>query len=573
MEDSPDPPDPSLPGFDDEALYEDAPCGYVATRPDGTIIRVNRTFLLWTGYTAGELCGTRLQERLTLAGRIYHETHFAPLVRMQGAVREVALDFVCKSGDRLPTLVNTTQRVDEDGHPIVNLTTIFDARDRRQYEQELLAARDLARRTSEELQRLNAELEQRVTAAVEERMRAEEALRQSQKMEAIGQLTGGVAHDFNNLLTLVIGGLDLIDRQLPSQPAGPGTDRIRRARDAAMEGARRAAKLTQHLLAFARRQPLQPRVIEVNKLITVISDMLRRTIGEQVELEAVLGAGLWSVETDPVQLENAILNLAVNARDAMPGGGRLTVETHNARLDDAYVAGVPEGLPPGQYVMIAVSDTGSGMDAGTQQRVFEPFFTTKETGKGTGLGLSQVYGFVRQSGGHVRIYSELEVGTTVKIYLPRTRLEAVPAQPEAPPSQAAVSGDENILVVEDQDELREFIVGSLSELGYQVTACATGPAALQLIAERPDLDLLLTDVVLPGGMDGRQLSKRALRLRPGLKILFMTGYTPNAIVHDGRLDADVALISKPFTYHQLAAKVRAQLDGLAVALRSQAGSD
>jgi PAS domain S-box-containing protein len=556
--------DSQLPGFDDETLYEDAPCGYLATGPDGTIVRVNRTFLRWTGYSAEELCGTRFQDKLTLAGRIYHETHFAPLLRMQGAISEVALDFVCKSGERLPTLVNTTQRADPDGVPVVNLTTVFDARDRRRYEQDLLAARDVARRTADELQRLNSELEQRVTAAVEERMKAEDALRQSQKMEAIGQLTGGVAHDFNNLLTLVIGGLDLIDRQLPTQPPGPGTDRIRRARDAAMEGARRAAKLTQHLLAFARRQPLQPRMLEINRLIREISDMLRRTLGEQVELEAVLGGGLWNVEADPVQLENAILNLAVNSRDAMGAGGRLTIETHNASLDDSYVEGIPEGLRPGQYVMIAVSDTGCGMTADTQQKVFEPFFTTKEVGKGTGLGLSQVYGFVRQSGGHVRIYSEIGVGTTVKIYLPRARAGAVAERPEARSEPTALSGDETILLVEDHEDLREHIAGILTDLGYEVVAMADGPTALAVIAERADLDLLLTDVVLPGGLNGRQIATRALQLRPELKILFMTGYTQNAIVHDGRLDEGVALISKPFTYDQLGAKVRAQLDGLSV---------
>jgi PAS domain S-box-containing protein len=554
--------DPQLPGFDDEILYEDAPCGYLATLPDGTIVRVNRTFLRWTGYSAEELCGTRFQDKLTLAGRIYHETHFAPLLRMQGAISEVALDFLCKGGDRLPTLVNTVQRTDPDGRPIVNLTTVFDARDRRRYEQELLAARDSARTAAEQLERLNAALEERVAAEVEERLMAEDALRQSQKMEAIGQLTGGVAHDFNNLLTLVIGGLDLIDRQLPSQPPGPGTERIRRARDAAMEGARRAAKLTQHLLAFARRQPLQPRLLEINRLIREISDMLRRTLGEQVELEAVLGAGLWNVEADPVQLENAILNLGVNARDAMPAGGKLTIETHNASLDEHYVEGVPEGLLAGQYVMIAVSDTGSGMDLETQQKVFEPFFTTKEVGKGTGLGLSQVYGFVRQSGGHVRIYSEPGVGTNVKIYLPRARAGALAEAPDRRPKPAALAGDEKILVVEDHEDLREHIAGILTDLGYEVVATADGPSALAMIGQRPDLDLLLTDVVLPGGMNGRQIATEALRLRPGLKILFMTGYTPNAIVHDGRLDAGVALISKPFTYDQLGAKVRAELDGL-----------
>ncbi|HYI40360.1 MAG TPA: ATP-binding protein [Allosphingosinicella sp.] len=559
---------PQLPGFDDETLYEDAPCGYLATGPDGTIVRVNRTFLRWTGYEAEELCGTRFQDKLTLAGRIYHETHFAPLLRMQGAISEVALDFVCKSGDRLPTLVNTTQRTDSDGRPVVNLTTIFDARDRRRYEQDLLAARDSARQAAGELERLNSELEERVAAAVEERLKAEEALRQSQKMEAIGQLTGGVAHDFNNLLTLVIGGLDLIDRQLPSLPPGPGTDRIRRARDAAMEGARRAAKLTQHLLAFARRQPLQPKLLEINRLIREISDMLRRTLGEQVELEAVLGAGLWSVEADPVQLENAILNLAVNARDAMAQGGRLTIETHNASLDDSYVEDVPEGLRPGQYVMIAVSDTGCGMTADTQRKVFEPFFTTKEVGKGTGLGLSQVYGFVRQSGGHVRIYSEVEVGTSVKIYLPRARAGVLAEQPDMRPEPAAISGDERILLVEDHEDLREHVAGILTDLGYRVVTAADGPTALAAMEGGSDFDLLLTDVVLPGGMNGRQIANRALQLRPGLKILFMTGYTQNAIVHDGRLDAGVALISKPFTYDQLGSKVRAELDGMAVSRRS-----
>ena len=289
--------------------------------------------------------------------------------------------------------------------------------------------------------------------------------------------------------------------------------------------------------------------------------MLRRTLGEQVELEAVLGGGLWSVEADPVQLENAILNLAVNARDAMPEGGKLTIETHNASLDDAYVAAVPEGLRAGQYVMIAVSDTGCGMDSETQQKVFEPFFTTKEVGKGTGLGLSQVYGFVRQSGGHVRIYSEPGVGTNVKIYLPRVSAQAR-AEPVRRPEPAALTGDERILVVEDHEDLRHYIVGILTDLGYEVVATADGPSALETIADRPDLDLLLTDVVLPGGMNGRQIATEALRLRPGLKILFMTGYTHNAIVHDGRLDAGVALISKPFTYDQLGAKVRAELDGL-----------
>jgi PAS domain S-box-containing protein len=548
-------------GFDAETLYEDAPCGYLATEPGGRILRVNRTFLRWTGYSAEELCGTLFQAHLTLAGRIYHETHFAPLLRMQGTIREVALDFVRKDGERLPALVNTVERRDRDGRPLVNLTTIFNASERRLYETELLAARDAARAAADELQRLNAQLEARVAAAVEERMQAEEALRQAQKMEAIGQLTGGVAHDFNNLLTLVIGGLDLIERQLPALGEAPGLERIRRAQRAAMEGARRAAKLTQHLLAFARRQPLAPRVLDLNRVVEDVAEMLRRTLGEQVALETLLAGDLWNAEADPVQLENALLNLAVNARDAMPGGGKLTIETHNANLDDAYVEGLVETLAPGEYVLIAVGDTGVGMDDEALARGFEPFFTTKDVGKGTGLGLSQVYGFVRQSGGHVRLDSEIGAGTTVSIYLPRVR-EAETAIPvERKADAGGLRGSETILVVEDHEALRDYIGGILTDLGYCVLAAGDGPSAIEILRGRDPIDLLVTDVVLPGGINGRMLSREAVRLRPELKLLFMTGYTRNAIVHDGRLDPDVALLGKPFTYDQLAAKVRAQLDG------------
>jgi PAS domain S-box-containing protein len=550
----------ALLAYSTDELYEDAPCGYVASLPDGTIVRANRTFLNWMGYAADELQGSLFQKHLTLAGRIYHETHFAPLLRMQGSIREIALDFVCSNGERLPTLVTAIQRCDDQGEPIVNLTTVFNAADRRRYEQELLAARNAAQKAADELEQLNAELERRVATEVEERLRAEEALRQAQKMEAIGQLTGGVAHDFNNLLTLVIGGLDMIGRQLPGLPPGTDTERLRRAQDAAMQGAQRAAKLTAHLLAFARRQPLDPKIIQIDRLVSDISDLLRRTLGEQVELETVLAAGLWRTEVDRTQLENALLNLAVNARDAMPGGGKLTIETHNASLDDAYVAAIPEAVPAGQYVMIAVSDTGCGMEAGTLERVFEPFFTTKETGKGTGLGLSQVYGFVRQSGGHVRVYSEIDNGTTVKIYLPRAYHAAADEAVAKSHDPAALRGDETILLVEDSEDLRDYIGGLLQDLGYTIHAAGSGPDALALLTEQ-DPALLLTDVVLPGGMNGRELAEAARRQRPALKVLFMTGYTRNAIVHDGRLDSGVELISKPFDHDQIAAKVRAVIDG------------
>jgi PAS domain S-box-containing protein len=561
-EETPIAPAPELLAFDIEELYENAPCGYLATLPDGAIVRANRTFLEWTGYALDEVRGKRLQNYLTLAGRIYHETHFAPLLRMQGAIRELALDFVCADGERLPTLVNTVQRSDAAGEPVANLITVFNAGERRKYERELLAARDDARTSADALQALNGELEERVTRAVEARMQAEEALRQAQKMEAIGQLTGGVAHDFNNLLTLVIGGLDMIGRQLPHQPEGQSTDRIRRARDAAMEGAQRAARLTQHLLAFARRQPLAPKVLDLNRLVAETSGMLRRTIGEPVELETVLAGGLWRTEIDPNQLENALLNLAVNARDAMPNGGKLTIETHNAHLDDAYVADVTEAVEPGQYVLLAVSDTGLGMDAETLARVFEPFFTTKDAGKGTGLGLSQVYGFVRQSGGHVRVYSELGSGTAVKLYLPRSLADCAPAEAPSAADPAMLSGNETLLVLEDHEALRAHVCELLSGFGYRVLSAGTGQAALDLLDQHEEVALILTDVVLPGGMNGREMADAARLRRPKLKLLFMTGYTQNGIVHGGRLDADVELIGKPFTSVQLAQKVRRVLDGL-----------
>jgi signal transduction histidine kinase len=540
-----------------EELYENAPCGYLSTLPDGTVIRANQTLLTWLGAARQELVGKRFQDLLGIGGRIYYDTHFAPLLHMQGFVNEVAFDLAGAGGRPLPVLANISQKRDEAGRPLVHRITLFNATDRRQYERELLVARRRAEEASEALKRLNETLEQRVAFEVAERMKAEEALRQSQKMEAIGQLTGGIAHDFNNLLTIIVGNIELLQRRLP-EDAG----RLRRAADSAMQGARRAATLTQRLLAFSRRQPLEPRPIDANKLVAEMSELLRRTLGETIVLEAVLAGGLWRTQADPNQLENAVLNLAVNARDAMPGGGRLTIETANARLDDAYVAALAEPLPAGQYVLIAVSDTGTGIDRATLERVFEPFFTTKEVGKGTGLGLSQVYGFVRQSNGHVRIYSEPGEGTTIKIYLPR--LIGTGPDPDAPPSASAATlrGEgETILVVEDEHELRHYTTETLRELGYAVLEAPDGHAALDILDRHPEIDLLFTDVVLGGALNGRALADEALRRRPGLKVLFTTGYTSNAIVHHGRLDPGVNLIGKPFTYADLAGKVRSVIDG------------
>jgi PAS domain S-box-containing protein len=532
----------------------------VSAGADGRIIKANATFSAWTGHPREALVGRRFQELLNIAGRIYYETHFAPLLRLQGCFNEVALDLVTAEGGRLPVLVNAVERRDEAGRTRFTRITVFNASDRRTYERELLAARAAAETARDDLRRLNATLEARVEEAVQERMQAESALRQAQKMEAVGQLTGGVAHDFNNLLTIIIGGLDMMGRQIAGLPEGPEVARIRRTRDMALHGARRAAALTQRLLAFARRQPLDPKPVDANRLVSGLAEMLQRTLGETVALETVSAAGLWPTLVDPSELENVLVNLAVNARDAMPAGGRLTIETGNAWLDEAYVEALAEPVPPGQYVLIAVSDTGSGMDRETLDRVFEPFFTTKAVGKGTGLGLSQVYGFVRQTGGHIRLYSEPGEGTTVKIYLPRLMGDARPADPAVPSVRSFDGGEETILLVEDHDELRAYSEEVLQELGYRVLSASNGRAALQALQGESRVDLLFTDVVLPDGMDGRQLSVEALRRRPGLKVLFTTGYTPNAIVHNGRLDPDVDLIGKPFTAADLAAKVRMILD-------------
>ncbi len=550
-----------IPADDLEDLFQHAPCGYISAEPNGRIIRANLTFCAWMGASCDAMVGRRFQDLLNIAGKIYYETHFAPLLRMQGYFNEVALDLARPDGTTLPVLVNAVERRSPDGALEFIRITLFNASDRRRYERQLLEARRAAEQASAELQALNATLASRVEEAVRERMAAEEALRQSQKMEAIGQLTGGVAHDFNNLLTVIMGGLDTIVRQMEKLPSEAAVSKINRSADMALRGARRAATLTQRLLAFSRRQPLAPKRIDPGRLVSGLADLLQRTLGETISLETISGAGLWQTLADPAELENALVNMAVNARDAMPKGGKLTIETTNASLDEAYVAGITEPVAAGQYVLIAVSDSGTGMDPDTLNRVFEPFFTTKEVGKGTGLGLSQVYGFVRQSGGHIRIYSELGEGTTVKIYLPRAvGVEQVADSAEVTAPNALGGGDEVVLVVEDHDDLRSYSTGVLRELGYRVLEAPNGRRALEIIQEEHDVALLFTDVVLPDGMDGRRLADEACRRRPGLKVLYTTGYTRNAIVHNGRLDPGVQLISKPFTYAELAQTVRRVLD-------------
>lgn len=405
----------------------------------------------------------------------------------------------------------------------------------------LLASRRAASQ-AETLDRLREEQIRRASV--------EESLRQSQKMTAVGQLTAGIAHDFNNLLTGIGGAIEMIGRRVP-QP----TPEVVRFLDLARTGVSRAATLTQRMLAFARQQPLQIEAVDANRLVTGMSELLRRTLGETVQIETVLSGGLWRATADPAQLEAAVLNLAINARDAMPGGGTLTIETANAHLDDAYAAANAE-VTPGQFVMIAVSDTGTGMDQQTIARAFEPFFTTKERGQGTGLGLSMTYGYIKQIGGHLKIYSEIGHGSTVKIYLPRTQAESGAGTELATAVSVAAGAGPVVLVVEDDPVVREFAVAACRECGCTVHEAGDGEQALRILEKQSDIALLFTDVGLPGGMNGRQLAGAAVARRPDLKVLYMTGYTANAIVHHGVIDSGVNFLGKPFSVAALAAKIK-----------------
>jgi CheY-like chemotaxis protein/two-component sensor histidine kinase len=379
----------------------------------------------------------------------------------------------------------------------------------------------------------------------------EEQLLQVQKMEAVGRLSGGIAHDFNNLLTVISGYSELLLAKLDAQdPVATGLAEIRRASD-------KAAALTQQLLAFSRKQFMQPRVVDLNSVVSDAERMLRRIIGENVELIAHLEPRLGTVRADPDQIGQVLVNLAVNARDAMPGGGKLILETANREFDEEHLRLHPEA-PPGRYVMLAVSDTGVGMDEATKARIFEPFFTTKERGKGTGLGLSTVYGIVAQSGGHVWVYSEPGQGTTFRIYLPR--LDQAPEETVASAPDGEARGSETVLLVEDQAEVRELAAGVLREYGYEVLEAASGEQAEQVAAsaETP-VDAVVTDVVLPG-ISGRVLAERLTARWPGLSVLYMSGYTDDVVVHHGVLDAGMAFLQKPFAPEVLARKLRELLD-------------
>ena len=438
-------------------------------------------------------------------------------------------------------------------------------------QEDLLLIREVAERTRTATERLrtsvalrdsearlreaNETLEAKVTSRTQELMAAEEALRQSQKMEAVGQLTGGIAHDFNNLLAGISGALELLDKRIGEGRLDAAARYIEGARQSTM----RAASLTQRLLAFSRRQTLDPRATDVNRLVQGMEELIRHTAGPTIEVEVVGAIGLWSVLVDPHQLENALLNLCINARDAMPDGGRLTVETANKWLDPH--AATARDLPPGQYISLCVTDTGTGMASDVVERAFDPFFTTKPLGQGTGLGLSMIYGFARQSGGQVRIYSEVDQGTTMCLYFPRHLGDVV----EGPHKEAAVDFDggdgETVLVVDDEEVVRMMIVDVLKDAGYHTLEAADGPSGLKWLQTDARVDLLITDVGLPGGMNGRQVADAARIHRPTLKVLFITGYAENAVIGNGHLDPGMQVITKPFAIEALGLKVREMIDG------------
>ncbi|MBK7144864.1 MAG: PAS domain S-box protein [Xanthomonadales bacterium] len=387
---------------------------------------------------------------------------------------------------------------------------------------------------------------------VTEQRQLAEGLRQAQKLEAVGQLTGGVAHDFNNLLTVILGNAELLSEQLGSE------HRLRMLAEMTATAAERGAELTRRLLAFARRQPLQPKPLDLNRLLAGMDALLRRTLPAHIGIELVRAGGLWTAEVDPGQLENAVLNLAINARDAMDGNGCLTIETANVVLDEAYAAAQVE-VHAGQYVMVSVSDTGTGMRPEVAARAFDPFFTTKEVGRGSGLGLAMVYGFAKQSGGHAKIYSEPGNGTSVKLYFPRAHAN-VEALENGSVDARAPRGNELLLVVEDDVLVGAHLLAQLAELGYRTLSASNGVEALALLRAHPEIDLLFTDIVMPGGMNGRQLADAAWSLYPQLKVLFTSGYTENAIVHQGRLDPGLHLLGKPYRRLELARKLRQVLD-------------
>jgi PAS domain S-box-containing protein len=509
-----------------------APVMMWVSDPTGSLTYLNRLWCEFTGQSLDEALGTGAWEALHPEDRKQYEASFAA-ANANGETFSAECRVRRSDGVYRWALSAAAPRFGDDGAFLGYIGSIVDITHRKEAERIL--------------QEANMVLERRVAAAIAERVQTEAQLRQAQKMEAIGKLTGGVAHDFNNVLQVIAGNLQLLSRDVA------GNLRAEQRLQTAIAATSRGSRLASQLLAFGRRQPLSPKTVNLGRLIRGIDDMLRRSLGESVEIETVITGGLWNTFVDTVQVENALLNLAINARDAMQGQGKLTIEAGNAFLDDTYVARHGD-VAAGQYVMVAVTDTGCGIPAELLERVFEPFYTTKPEGQGTGLGLSMVYGFVKQSGGHIKIYSEVGHGTTVRIYLPRARQpEDVETDIETGP---ITGGSETVLVVEDDEDVRGTVVDLLSELGYRVLRAKDALSALAIVESGVPIDLLFTDVVMPGPLGSPELARKARERLPNIAVLFTSGYTDNAIVHGGRLDEGVDLLSKPYSREAMARKIR-----------------
>jgi PAS domain S-box-containing protein len=534
-----------------DAVVANAADVIITVDQDGLIQYANPAALLQFGYSNLELLGKSATElfetkdgwRATLQGALANSPSGQPV------------DLIARRKDGTASYLEASASLWTSGTRNFVTVILRDVNERRATDAALRKSEMEARSAAAALTDLNRTLEQRVQERTAQLMQAEDALRQSQKMEAIGQLTGGIAHDFNNLLQGITGGLDLVKKRVVQGRF----NELDRFISGAMASATRASALTHRLLAFSRRQPLAPKPVEVNPLLASMEELLRRTLGEHVHLELLTAGGLWLTKCDPNQLENAVLNLVINARDAMPDGGTLTVETENSHLDSAYAA-LHQDIECGQYVCISVKDTGTGMSAATIAKAFEPFFTTKPLGRGTGLGLSMIYGFAKQSGGHANIHSELGKGTTVKLYLPRYNGEAEDGDliPDLSDVLSAHT-NETVLVVEDEFVVRELIVEVLKELGYSTLEAEDGPAALKILQSQQRVDLVISDIGLPG-LNGRQIVEAARVTRPALKVLFMTGYAENAAMAAGFLEPGMSMITKPFAMEALATRVREILE-------------
>jgi PAS domain S-box-containing protein len=534
-----------------DAVVANAADVIVTVDQDGLIQFANPAALSQFGYSNAELLGQSATELF--------ETKDEWLTTFQGALASSPsgqpIDLIARRKDGALSYLEASASLWTSGSRSFVTVILRDVNERRATDAALRNSETEARNAAAALTELNRTLEQRVQERTAQLMQTEDALRQSQKMEAIGQLTGGIAHDFNNLLQGITGGLDLVKKRV-TQGRFNELDRFI---SGAMASANRASALTHRLLAFSRRQPLAPTAVEVNPLLASMEELLRRTLGEHVHLELVTAGALWLTKCDPNQLENAVLNLVINARDAMPDGGTLTVATENTQLDSAYAA-LHQDIECGQYVCISVKDTGTGMSSATIAKAFEPFFTTKPLGRGTGLGLSMIYGFAKQSGGHAKIDSELGKGTTVKLYLPRYNgeIEEDGQIPDLSDVRNAHT-NETVLVVEDEFVVRELIVEVLKELGYSTLEAEDGPAALKILQSAQRVDLMISDIGLPG-LNGRQIVDAARATRPSLKVLFMTGYAENAAMAAGFLEPGMSMITKPFAMEALATRVREILE-------------